>query len=41
MNGMGSVGAVKFYIEAAKYRAEAALLREQLAKLEGQNIPTP
>ena len=35
---MGSVGAVKFHVEAGKYRAEAARLREQLAKLENQNL---
>jgi TPR repeat protein len=36
-NAMGSVGAVKFHIEATKYRAEAARLRDQLAQIESQN----
>jgi DNA-binding NtrC family response regulator len=35
---MGSVGAVKPHVEAAKYRAEAALLRKKLAKLESQDV---
>jgi TPR repeat protein len=37
INAMGSVGAVKFRIEAEKYRAEAAHLRDQLAQIETQN----
>jgi hypothetical protein len=37
MNAMGNVGAVKFRIEAEKYRAEAAGLRDQLAQIEAQN----
>lgn len=36
MNGIGSVGAVKFRIEAAKYRAEAARLHDELAQVESQ-----
>ena len=34
---IGSVGAAKPHLEAAKYRAQAALLREKLAQLESQN----
>ncbi len=46
MNAMGSVGAVRYRIEAEKYRAEAARLRDQLAQIESQNqsslaIPAP
>jgi hypothetical protein len=46
MNAMGSVGAVKFRIEAEKYRAEAARLRDQVAQIETQNqssvgVPAP
>jgi len=40
-HAMGSVGAVKFHVEAAKYRAEAVRLREQLAELENQTPATP
>jgi TPR repeat protein len=42
-NAMGTVGAVKFRLEAAKYRVEADRLREELAKLENQtqSLPTP
>ena len=40
-NAMGSVGAVKFHLEAAKYRAEADRLREQLAGLESQTQSAP
>jgi hypothetical protein len=36
---MGSVGAVKPHVEAAKYRAEAAVLRQKLASLESQDVP--
>jgi hypothetical protein len=35
-NAMGSVGAVKYRIEAAKYRAEAARLHDELAQTESQ-----
>ncbi len=43
---MGSVGAVKFRIEAEEYRAEAARLRDELAQIESENqsgvgVPTP
>jgi len=38
---MGDVGAVKPRIEAAKYRAEAAPLREKLAQLESQTPASP
>ena len=47
MNAMGSVGAVRYRIEAEKYRAEAARLWwDQLAQIESQNqsslaIPAP
>src|SRR5215469_457700 len=37
MDALGSVGAVKFRVEAEKYRAEAARLRDQLAQTESQN----
>ena len=37
MDATGSVGAVKFRVEAEKYRAEAARLRDQLAQTESQN----
>jgi len=37
MDAMGSVGAVKFRVEAEKYRAEAARLRDQLAQTESPN----
>jgi hypothetical protein len=37
MNGMGSVIAIKFRIEAEKYHAEAARLRDELAQIESQN----
>ena len=40
INAMGSVGAVKFRIEAEKDRAEAARLRDELARLESQNQST-
>jgi hypothetical protein len=40
INAMGSVGAVKFRIEAEKYRAEAARLRDELAQIESQNQST-
>jgi hypothetical protein len=40
INAMGSVGAVKFRIEAEKYRAEAARLRDELARIESQNQST-
>jgi Sel1 repeat-containing protein len=40
INAMGSVGAVKFSIEAEKYRAEAARLRDELARIESQNQST-
>jgi TPR repeat protein len=45
-NAMGTVGAVKFRVEAAKYRAEASRLREELAGIENQNqfsanVPVP
>jgi hypothetical protein len=36
INAMGSVG-VKFRIEAEKYRAEAARLRDELAQIESQS----
>ncbi len=36
----GSVGAVKYHIQAAKDRDEAASLRDQLAQLENQ-APLP
>jgi len=39
-NAIGSVGAVKFHIEAEKYRAEAARLRDELAQIESQNQST-
>jgi len=34
---MGSVITIKFCIEAEKYRAEAARLRDELAQIESQN----
>jgi len=34
---MGSVGAVKFRIEAEEYRAEAARLHDELGRIESQN----
>jgi TPR repeat protein len=37
MNGMGSVIAVKYRVEADKCRAEAARLRDELARAESQN----
>jgi hypothetical protein len=37
MNAMGSVGAVKFRIDAEKYRAQATRLRDELAQLESQS----
>lgn len=37
---LGSVGAIKFRIEAEKYRAEAARLRDVLAQIESQNQST-
>jgi hypothetical protein len=37
---IGSVGAVKYQIQAAKDRDEAASLRDQLAQLEGQGQPS-
>ena len=45
-NAMGSVGAVKYHVEAEKYRAEAARLRDELAQIESQNqftasVPAP
>jgi hypothetical protein len=40
INAMGSVGAIKFRIEAEKYRAVAARLRDELAQIESQNQPT-
>jgi TPR repeat protein len=45
-NAMGSVGAVKYHVEAEKYRAEAAGLRDELAQVESQNqssasVPAP
>jgi TPR repeat protein len=40
INAMGSVGAIKFRIEAEKYRAVAARLRDELAPIESQNQPT-
>jgi chromosome segregation ATPase len=39
-NAMGSVGAVKYHVEAEKYRAEAARLRDELAQIESQNQST-
>jgi TPR repeat protein len=46
INALGTVGAVKFRVEAEKYRVEAARLREQLARLENQDqasasVPQP
>ena len=46
INAMGSVGAVKFRIEAEEYRAEASRLRDELAQIESENqsgvgVPTP
>jgi hypothetical protein len=44
INAMGSVGAVKFRIEAENYRAEAARLRDELARIENENnstLPAP
>jgi hypothetical protein len=46
INAMGSVGAVKYRIEAEKYRAEAARLHDELAQIESQNqasggVPAP
>jgi len=46
MNAMGSVGAVKYRIEAEKYRAEAARMRDELAQVESENqssvgVPAP
>ncbi len=43
-NAMGSVPAIKYHAEAAKNRAEAASLRQQLAQIEGQpsfDVRTP
>jgi hypothetical protein len=37
-NAMGTVGAVKFRIEAEKDRAEAARLRDKLAQIESQQL---
>ena len=39
-NAIGSVGAVKYHVEAEKYRAEAARLRDELAQIESQNQST-
>jgi TPR repeat protein len=36
-NAIGSVPAVKLHIEAEKFRAEAARLRDELAKIENQD----
>jgi Sel1 repeat len=44
INAMGSVGAVKFGIEAENYRAEPARLRDELARIENENnstLPAP
>jgi TPR repeat protein len=44
INAMGSVGAIKFRIEAEKYRAEAARLRDELPQVESQGkstVPAP
>jgi hypothetical protein len=40
INAIGSVGAIKFRIEAEKYRAEAARLHDELARIESQNQST-
>jgi TPR repeat protein len=45
-NAIGSVGAVKFHVEAEEYRAEAARLRDELAQIESEsqstaNVPAP
>jgi hypothetical protein len=45
-NALGSVPAVKFHIEAEKYRDEAAGLREELARIENEDqssgsVPAP
>jgi TPR repeat protein len=41
INAMGSVGAVKFRIEAEKYRATAARLRDELLKSKAKTNPLP
>lgn len=38
---LGSVGAIKFRIEAEKYRAEAARLRDEPAPIESENQSHP
>ena len=40
INAMGSVGAVKFRIEAEEYRATAARLRDELAQIGNKNQST-
>ena len=37
---MGTVGAVKYRVQAAKDRGEAARLRDHLTQLEDQNQPS-
>jgi len=44
INAMGSVGAIKFHIEAEKYRTDAARLHDELAQIENQSsvgVPAP